>query len=87
LTCGDDVQKHNDFRASQKDPCLVPRETYGDLVIALLQRVTHARVDVAGECVGAIQCGLLVLLGVERAESIREADRLIEHTGRHWRAL
>jgi len=78
LTCGDDVQKHNDFRASQKDPCLVPRETYGDLVIALLQRVTHARVDVAGECVGAIQCGLLVLLGVERADSIREADRLIE---------
>jgi D-tyrosyl-tRNA(Tyr) deacylase len=47
-------------------------------VIALLQRVSHARVDIAGTCVGAIERGLLVLLGVEQFDSTHEADRLIE---------
>lgn len=47
-------------------------------MIALLQRVTRAEVRVAGECVGAIERGLLVLLGVERGDGAREADRLIE---------
>ncbi|MBM7061107.1 D-tyrosyl-tRNA(Tyr) deacylase [Pseudomonas sp. UL073] len=32
---------------------------------ALIQRVRSARVDVAGECVGAIDQGLLALVGVE----------------------
>jgi D-tyrosyl-tRNA(Tyr) deacylase len=47
-------------------------------MIALLQRVSQARVDVSGECVGAVERGLLALVGVERFDSTREADRLIE---------
>ena len=34
--------------------------------------------NVAGQCVGAIENGLLVLLGVEQGDSEREADRLLE---------
>jgi D-aminoacyl-tRNA deacylase len=47
-------------------------------VIGLLQRVTCARVEVAGQVVGAIGPGLLVLVGVERGDSDREAARLLE---------
>ena len=47
-------------------------------MIGLLQRVTHADVNVAGQCVGAIESGLLVLVGVEQGDSEREADRLLE---------
>ena len=47
-------------------------------MIGLLQRVTHAAVDVGGECVGAIERGVLLLVGVERGDSEREADRLLE---------
>ena len=35
---------------------------------ALIQRVRQARVEVAGEVVGAIDQGLLVLVGVERED-------------------
>ncbi|WP_339670626.1 D-aminoacyl-tRNA deacylase [Dasania marina] len=44
---------------------------------ALLQRVTQARVTVAGETVGEIQQGLLVLLGVERDDDTAKADKLV----------
>ena len=47
-------------------------------VIGLLQRVSSAAVNVGGECVGAIERGLLVLVGVERGDSEGEADRLLE---------
>ena len=47
-------------------------------MIGLLQRVTRADVNVAGECIGAIEAGLLVLVGVERGDSEREGDRLLE---------
>ena len=47
-------------------------------MIGLLQRVTRASVDVGEERVGAIGPGLLVLLGVERGDTEREADRLVE---------
>lgn len=47
-------------------------------VIGLLQRVTHAEVRVAGRQVGAIETGLLVLVGVERGDSEAQADRLLE---------
>ncbi len=47
-------------------------------MIGLLQRVSQARVEVAGEVIGAIDRGLLVFIGVERADSEREADRLLE---------
>ena len=46
-------------------------------MIGLLQRVSQASVVVAGEVVGAIGPGLLVLIGVERGDSEREADRLL----------
>lgn len=43
---------------------------------ALLQRVRHAQVDVDGQCIGRIEHGLLVLLGVERGDSEHNAQRL-----------
>jgi len=46
-------------------------------MIGLLQRVTQARVDVAGETVGRIGHGLLVLVGVERDDDEARADRLL----------
>ncbi len=47
-------------------------------MIALLQRVSSAGVEVAGTSVGAIGTGLLVLLGVERGDGDTEAARLAE---------
>lgn len=47
-------------------------------MIGLLQRVLNASVVVKGECVGAIQQGLLVLVGVERNDTKNQADRLLE---------
>jgi D-tyrosyl-tRNA(Tyr) deacylase len=47
-------------------------------VIALLQRVSRAEVQVEHEVVGIIGTGLLVLLGVERADSEDGADRLLD---------
>jgi D-tyrosyl-tRNA(Tyr) deacylase len=47
-------------------------------VIGLLQRVTSARVDVAGETVGAIDRRLLVLVGVQRGDEAVQAARLLE---------
>jgi D-aminoacyl-tRNA deacylase len=47
-------------------------------MIGLIQRVSAARVEVAGEIVGQIGGGLLVLLGVQRDDGQREADRLLE---------
>ena len=43
----------------------------------LIQRVRHARVEVAGEIVGAIDQGLLVLVGVEREDDQARADKLL----------
>lgn len=45
---------------------------------ALLQRVTHAEVTVAGESVGRIGRGLLVLLGVEKGDDEAKCRRLAE---------
>ena len=47
-------------------------------MIGLLQRVSEARVVVAGETVGAIGRGLLVLVGVERGDGEAQAERLLE---------
>ena len=47
-------------------------------MIALLQRVTDARVVVDGEIVGAIGRGLLVLAAVRRDDTAQDADRLAE---------
>ncbi len=43
----------------------------------LLQRVRQARVEVAGEVVGSIDQGLLVLIGVERGDDQARADKLL----------
>ena len=47
-------------------------------MIALIQRVREARVQVAGLTVGAIHRGILALVGVERGDTEREAERLAE---------
>ena len=44
---------------------------------AVLQRVSNARVDIAGRTVGAIDAGLLVLLSAERGDSDALADRML----------
>lgn len=46
-------------------------------MIALLQRVRHAWVEVDAQRIAAIGPGLLVLLGVERDDSPEIADRLL----------
>lgn len=45
---------------------------------AVLQRVSRASVEVDSQCVGAIEAGWLVLLGVARGDEDGDADRLAE---------
>jgi D-tyrosyl-tRNA(Tyr) deacylase len=45
---------------------------------ALLQRVSCARVDVRGECVGEIGPGLLVLLGLDKGDDQAAAERMLD---------
>lgn len=47
-------------------------------MIGLLQRVTAAKVTVAGVSVGEIAAGLLVLVGVERGDGEAQVERLLE---------
>lgn len=47
-------------------------------MIGLLQRVSRASVEIAGESVASIERGLLVLVGVQRGDSEREGARLLE---------
>jgi D-tyrosyl-tRNA(Tyr) deacylase len=47
-------------------------------MIALIQRVAWARVEVAGEEVGAIGPGLLALIGIRPRDDARSAARLAE---------
>jgi D-tyrosyl-tRNA(Tyr) deacylase len=47
-------------------------------VIALLQRVTSAQVDVGGQIVGAIGPGLLAFVAVQKADDEAHVDRLVE---------
>ena len=46
-------------------------------MIAVLQRVRQARVEVDGAVVGAIGPGLLVLVCAERGDTEAEADKLL----------
>jgi D-tyrosyl-tRNA(Tyr) deacylase len=46
-------------------------------MLAVVQRVLEARVDIAGETVGAIDIGLLVLVCAESADTDAQADRLV----------
>ncbi len=46
-------------------------------MLALLQRVKEARVEIAGEVVGAIGAGLLVLVCAERGDTEALGDKLL----------
>jgi D-tyrosyl-tRNA(Tyr) deacylase len=50
----------------------------GGRVIALVQRVTQARVTVAGEVVGEIDRGLLVLVCAEPQDGRDQVDKLVD---------
>ena len=47
-------------------------------MIGLIQRVSHAKVVVDGATVGQIEQGILLLLGVEKADTPAKAERLLE---------
>jgi len=47
-------------------------------MLGLLQRVKRASVDVDGECVGKIDQGVLLLLGIEKNDTEATADKLID---------
>lgn len=47
-------------------------------MIALIQRVKWAKVEVDNQLVGEINTGLLVLLGIEQNDDKTKADRLLE---------
>src|SRR5438046_354304 len=47
-------------------------------MIALIQRVSRAEVRVGGEVVGAIDAGILALIGVRCADTDAAAERLLE---------
>ncbi|MSQ49908.1 MAG: D-tyrosyl-tRNA(Tyr) deacylase [Betaproteobacteria bacterium] len=47
-------------------------------MIALIQRVTEARVEVDGRTIGSIGRGILALIGVERGDQEAQAERLAE---------
>ena len=47
-------------------------------MIGLLQRVSHAEVSVAGELVGQISRGLMVLVAVHRDDTENDVARLAE---------
>ena len=50
---------------------------------ALIQRVSSAEVIVDGDQIGAIDQGLVVLLGVERQDTVEVADRLLQKIVRY----
>nr|WP_301281963.1 D-aminoacyl-tRNA deacylase [Halomonas sp. 707B3] len=52
----------------------------------MIQRVKHASVTVEGSTVGAIEHGLLALVGVERGDSEANADKLL-HKLLHYRVF
>jgi D-tyrosyl-tRNA(Tyr) deacylase len=51
---------------------------HGCSMIALIQRVSRADVQVDGRTLGAINSGVLALIGVRRADDTLAADRLLE---------
>jgi D-tyrosyl-tRNA(Tyr) deacylase len=47
-------------------------------MIGLIQRVSSAKVEVNQEIIGSIDQGILLLLGVEKNDTIAKADRLLQ---------
>jgi D-aminoacyl-tRNA deacylase len=50
----------------------------GELMIALIQRVSRAQVDVAGQCVASTSRGILALIGIEAGDDAQIGARLVE---------
>lgn len=48
------------------------------MMITIIQRVTEAKVMVENETIGKIGAGILALLAVEKQDSTKEADRLLD---------
>jgi D-tyrosyl-tRNA(Tyr) deacylase len=46
-------------------------------MIALLQRVTHGSVSVDDAIIGEIKTGLVVLIGIQRGDTIESAEKLL----------
>jgi D-tyrosyl-tRNA(Tyr) deacylase len=46
-------------------------------LIALIQRVAHARVDVDQRCTGAIERGVLALIGVQPGDGAPQRRRML----------
>jgi len=46
-------------------------------MIGLIQRVTSAKVNVDNRCIGSINNGILLLLGVEREDTEQQAQQLL----------
>jgi D-tyrosyl-tRNA(Tyr) deacylase len=67
----------NTLSISRGFPVFSPLQN-ANAMIGLLQRVSRAEVHVAGERIAAIGVGLLVLIGVQRGDTAREAARLAE---------
>ena len=51
---------------------------------ALLQRVSQAKVEVNGKCIGQIDHGIMLLLGVDKGDDQTKADQLL-HKVLHYR--
>jgi D-aminoacyl-tRNA deacylase len=47
-------------------------------MIALIQRVARAKVEVAGSVTGAVERGILALIGIEAGDSTQTGQRLLE---------
>ena len=47
-------------------------------MIALLQRVTNAKVVIEGKTTGSIENGILALIGIEKTDTEEQANRLLE---------
>ena len=52
--------------------------TRATAMIGLLQRVSSAKVEIGARSIGAIDRGLMVLIGVERRDTEHEGERLVE---------
>ena len=46
-------------------------------MIGLIQRVSHASVEVAGQQIATIDQGILLFLGIEKNDSTQQADKLL----------
>lgn len=47
-------------------------------MIGLIQRVSYARVEVEKQVIGEISQGILLLLGVQKNDTIEQAERLVK---------